>query len=140
MQYEELKPLEMPEKANAKLLLRDRYGTVTTDEITKDEMDRLLLKGEVPLAKNSAVSTILNEWLKNPFWREYYELAPSDKCREMIALEFMYSEYDSREIAAEIDEKEKELTLEDWQHLYRYCGNNPSKTYIRKKIRELGGE
>ena len=46
----------------------------------------------------------------------------------------------SREIAAEIDEKEKELTLEDWQHLYRYCGNNPSKTYIRKKIRELGGE
>ena len=140
MQYEELKPLEMPEKANVKLLLRDRYGTVTTDEITKDEMDRLLLKGEVPLAKNSAVSTILNEWLKNPFWREYYELAPSDKCREMIALEFMYSEYDSREIAAEIDEKEKELTLEDWQHLYRYCGNNPSKTYIRKKIRELGGE
>ena len=32
---------------------------------------------------------ILKEWLENPFWREYYEEAPSDRCRELIALEFM---------------------------------------------------
>ena len=139
-QYEELKPLEMPEKADVKLLLQDRYGTVTTDEVTRDEMDQLMLKGNVPLAENSIMSTVLNEWMKNPFWREYYELAPSEKCRELIALEFIYSDYQSDEIIQEMRQTEKELDLADWQHLYRYCGNNPRKKMIHDRIRELGGD
>ena len=139
-QYEELKPLDMPETPDVKLLLQDRYGSVTTDEVTRDEMDKLMLKGDVPLAKNSVMSTILNEWMKNPFWREYYELAPSEKCRELIALEFIYSEYQSDEVIQEMRQTEKELDLEDWQYLYRYCGNNPRKQMIHDRIRELGGD
>ena len=28
----------------------------------------------------------LEEWLQNPYWREYYETAPSDGCRKVIAV------------------------------------------------------
>ena len=41
---------------------------------------------------------ILNEWLENPSWREYFEKAPSEKCREVIALEFVYSELEEEGI------------------------------------------
>ena len=34
----------------------------------------------------------LAEWLENPSWAEYYGGAPSERCREFIALEFYYSE------------------------------------------------
>ena len=68
-------------------------------------------------------------WLENPFWREYYENAPSEKCRELIALEFRYSDDDGdlEELLREMESVEEELGLEDWKHLYRYCGNNPRK-------------
>ncbi len=34
----------------------------------------------------------LEEWLENPSWAAYYRDAPSERCREFIALEFYYSE------------------------------------------------
>ena len=82
---------------------------------------------------------ILNEWLKNPSWREYYEKAPSEKCREVIALEFAYSELETEEILGELEAAEKELALEDWQYLYRYA-HGPEKKRIHDRIVELGGE
>ena len=82
---------------------------------------------------------ILNEWLENPSWREYYEKAPSEKCREVIALEFMYSELETEEILEELEAAEKELALEDWQYLYRYA-HGPEKKRIHDRIVELGGE
>ena len=82
----------------------------------------------------------LNEWLKNPYWREYFEKAPSEKCREVIALEFLYSELEEDEVLEQLDEAEKELKLEDWQHMYRYSGNGPEKKRIHDRIVELGGE
>ena len=83
---------------------------------------------------------ILNEWLKNPYWRKYYEKAPSEKCRDVIALEFLYSELEEDEVLEQLDEAEKELKLEDWQHMYRYSGNGPEKKHIHDRIVELGGE
>ena len=82
---------------------------------------------------------ILNEWLENPSWREYYEKAPSEKCREVIALEFVYSELETEEILEELEAAEKELALEDWQYLYRYA-HGPEKKRIHDRIVELGGE
>ena len=38
------------------------------------------------------VNTILQEWLNNPSWKEYYDEAPSDRCKSFIALEFYYSD------------------------------------------------
>ena len=82
---------------------------------------------------------ILNEWLENPSWREYYEQAPSEKCREVIALEFVYSELETEEILEELEAAEKELGLEDWQYLYRHA-RGPEKKRIHDRIVELGGE
>ena len=88
------------------------------------------------------LSKNLEEWLENPFWREYYEEAPSDRCRELIALDFMYSEArcsdeESEEILREMRRTEETLELADWKHLFRYCGNNPRKKTIHDRIAEL---
>ena len=79
----------------------------------------------------------LEKWLRNPFWREYYETAPSDLCRLVISVEFWESEYDSDTAADAIKNLEKSLSLEDWKHLYRYCGNNPRKEYLHDRIMDL---
>lgn len=85
------------------------------------------------------VQEILEDTLENPYWAKYYNDAPTEKCKEFIALEFYYSEFEDDDIAEAMDELEKELTLEDWKHLYEYCGHNPRKPYIAGKIKELGG-
>ena len=82
---------------------------------------------------------ILNEWLENPSWREYYEKAPSEKCKKVIVLGFVYSELETEEILDELEAAEKELALEDWQYLYRYA-HGPEKKRIHDRIVELGGE
>ena len=82
----------------------------------------------------------LREWLQNPYWREYFEKAPSEKCRDVIMLEFLYSEEETEEVEEVLDKAEKELKLEDWQHLYRWCGNSPERKRIHDRIVELGGE
>ena len=82
----------------------------------------------------------LDEWLENPAWREYYETAPSAQCRKLIALEFQYSDLDAsdsaegQEILQEMKAAEETLGTEDWQHLYRYCGNNPRKKEILERM------
>ena len=79
----------------------------------------------------------LEEWLENPFWRGYYEQAPSEKCREFIALEFCYSEYEEEETAEAMDRIEENLGIEDLRHLLKYVGHNPRKGYLAKRIAEL---
>ena len=32
------------------------------------------------------------------------------------------------------------VKLEDWKHLYKYCGNNPRKGVIAKRIQEMKKE
>ena len=82
----------------------------------------------------------LELFLKNPFWREYYEKAPSEACRKYIKLDFVYSTYFGPENINELSEAcEKEFTLKDWEYLCRYAGNNPFRGKCRAKIRELGG-
>ena len=85
----------------------------------------------------TAVQGSLTKWMENPFWREYWETAPSERCRELIALEFYYSEYMTHEAVEAMRSLEESLSLEDWKHLYRYCGINPRRGFIAKRIREL---
>ena len=139
MKYEGLPVLKMPEKTEAKLLLADQDGTVTVDEVTQSDLDQFLLKGKIPLKENNIRTRIVNEWKKNPRWREYYETAPSERCRRMIVLELMYNVYGSKEVADELDELADELNLEEWLHMDKYCTSAPVKKYIRQKIRKLSG-
>ena len=73
-------------------------------------------------------------FLENPHWREYYETAPDEVCREYIAMEFYHSEHQTPEAEEVLNQMEEDLGLADWKHLLKYCGNNPRKGYIMKKI------
>ncbi len=78
-------------------------------------------------------------FLANPYWREYYETAPTEKCRAYIGLEYCNSNRESDAIREAMKQTEAELTREDWKHLMKYSGNDPRRRYIRKKNRELEG-
>ena len=84
-----------------------------------------------------AVKGNLEEWLENPSWAEYYREAPSDQCREFITLEFYYSEYEDDEAAEAMDRIEGGLGIDDLRHLMAWCGNNPRKGALARKIREM---
>lgn len=78
----------------------------------------------------------------NEFYKKKYEEAPSDECREKIALGFYFSTFwdDAHEdedffrLSDQIDDK---LSLEDWEYLLKYQGNNPGRVKIKQKIKEL---
>ena len=78
----------------------------------------------------------LAEWLKNPSWAEYYGGAPSERCREFIALEFYYSEYEEEEASEAMDWIEDEMDAEELRYLFARCGNNPRKGVLARKIAE----
>ena len=102
--------------------------------IEKDEPEEEFYPG-IPM---EAFRQNLNEWLENPSWREYYETAPSIECQTLIALEFWYSETESKAAVEAMEGVEEDLKLEDWKHLYKWCGNNPRKGVIARKIQEMG--
>ena len=82
---------------------------------------------------------VLEEFLENPFWKEYYEDAPSDVCKEYIQYEFLYSDNEEYEDEAVeiLHGLEDKLGLEDWKHLEKYAGNNPFRGKCRERIKEL---
>ena len=88
------------------------------------------------------VNAAVEFFTRNPYWKKMYEEAPSDKCRERIALTFYYSTFfdeanaDGTWVEA-MKSAEDELKLEDWKYLLKYQGNNPGKLMIRKRIEEL---
>ena len=86
------------------------------------------------------IKKALDLFLANPYWKEYYDNAPSEACREHIELDFVYSTFFGPDSIDELNEAiEEQFTLEDWKYLYKYAGNNPFKSTCRAKIKELGG-
>ncbi len=79
---------------------------------------------------------VLEEWLKNPYWAEYYNSAPSDRCRQFIALEFYNSEEEDEEAGKAMEAIEEQMNAEELRHLMNYCGNNPRKGSLARKIKE----
>ncbi len=79
----------------------------------------------------------IREWLENPYWKKYYEEAPSDSCRQYIALDFRYSDTEDEGIAEEMDALLEKLRAEDLLHLAAYVGNNPQKAAFLKRAEAL---
>ena len=78
----------------------------------------------------------LQEWLKNPYWAEYYNKAPSERCKAYIAMDFRYSDTEDEEVAAELDRIGDSLSLEDWNYIYQHTAG-PGKAAIAKRIAEM---
>jgi len=79
----------------------------------------------------------LDEWLENPHWKAYYEDAPSDQCRKLIAMEFYYSDTEDDSVLGQMEEIEKALSVADLEHLVKYAGNTPRKGKLMQRIAEL---
>lgn len=90
-----------------------------------------------------AMEKALAAFMKNPFWREYLETAPSEQCKEYIKLEFYYSDLtiagsDERdEVAKAMQQYESQFSVLDWKHLQKYAGNNPFWIKCKQKVEEL---
>lgn len=89
------------------------------------------------MADRDEVRSILEDTLENPYWAAYYHGAPSDRCREFIALEFYYSEYEDEEVGAEMDRIEEKMDAAELRHLLKHCGNNPRKKVLHDRIDAL---
>ena len=79
----------------------------------------------------------LEQFLKNDYWKEYYDTAPSDECREYIKREFVGSIYPDAGEEGNARALEPTLSADDWRHLLKYAGNNMFRPYCKKKIAEL---
>ena len=77
----------------------------------------------------------LLDWLKNPSWAEYYHSAPTDRCRQFIALEFYYSEYEEEETAEAMDAMEDSMDAEELRYLMAWAGSTPRKSQLAEKIK-----
>ena len=89
------------------------------------------------MADRDEVRAILEDTLENPYWAAYYHDAPSDRCREFIALEFYYSEYEDEDTGEEMDRIEAVMDAAELRHLLKYCGNNPRKKALHDRIESL---
>ena len=95
------------------------------------------MQEEYPGIPKAEFDQTLAEFLENPYWRKYYETAPSEVCREYISMEFYNSEYQTEDAEEILTEMEEDLGLEDWEHLLAFCGNNPRKAYLTEKIESI---
>ena len=88
------------------------------------------------------ISAATEFFTKNEYWKKKYDEAPSEACREKIALEFYFSTFwdeahEDPEFFRLDAETESRLDLGDWKYLLQYQGNNPGVIKIKQKIREL---
>ena len=84
----------------------------------------------------------VKRFTKNPYWKKYYEEAPSDACKQYIALQFQNSASvadgeGTLNLKDEFKKCEDQFTLEDWKHMEKYAGNTPFRSKCRSKIKEL---
>ena len=90
------------------------------------------------MANTKNIRKTVEEFTKNPHWKKYYEQAPSDGCKQHIALTFYSSFYgESADIKQRKVSLEADFTITDWQYLYDNAGNNPFKTTCKQKIEDL---
>ena len=87
------------------------------------------------------VRKALKEFLKNPYWRDYYLNAPSEACKRYIEFEFYNSEYDefasNEEFWKVRDSYWDQLSVEDWKYILKHTAVNPFRKTCLDKIREL---
>ena len=89
---------------------------------------------EYPGIPKAEFDETVAHYMENPYWRKYYETAPSEVCKEFVTMEFYYSVHQTPEAEGVLCDMEDELGLVDWKHLLKYCGNNPRKVFIKKVI------
>lgn len=79
---------------------------------------------------------------RNPYWREYYDGAPTERLKEWVGYQFLLSQDPEcqDEVVAAMKWLEEEFTVEEWEYVYKYTGNNPYRLRVQKRIERLRGK
>ncbi len=95
------------------------------------------------------MTTGFDVFMSNPYWRQVYENAPSDRLKENYKRSFEYHGLDrlnlsfgeKMRIRKELEKQDREdpiiLTKEDWQYLFDNTTNQMERAFIRKIISRL---
>ncbi|MCD8294864.1 MAG: hypothetical protein LUE27_06470 [Clostridia bacterium] len=84
------------------------------------------------------VQYAVQEFCKNPYWKEEYDSAPTPRSKRFEELIFYASEFpEADDFQEERYRLEEEMGLEDWEYLYRTSGNDPWGARCRRKVKEL---
>ena len=90
------------------------------------------------MADQEKLNAAVELFTKNPFYKEKLDGAPSKECREYIALGFYWSAFiDADDYQADKKRLEDAMTVEDWEYLLKYTGNDPMHAFITNKIKAL---
>ena len=85
-----------------------------------------------------------NIYLKNQYWIDYCENAPSDTLKEMLYLKLelsylvLFKKTDSDELKKKIAALSRKLDKKDYQYMYDNAVNSQERAIYKKKIEELG--
>lgn len=90
--------------------------------------------------KKSEQKEAYETFLANPHYREEYENAPSEVCREYIAYQFCGSTFEYPDDSSYQDCLFDKMSAEDFLYMSKYVGNNPLKGYFLKRAQEHGRE
>lgn len=75
-------------------------------------------------------------FLANPYWKKYYDEAPSEECKEYIKWIFICS--DVAELPEEYDKQlksaEENLYYSDLEYLIEHEENAMARSYFKKKL------
>ena len=83
----------------------------------------------------------LQEFSTNPYWRAYYEEAPSKAAKQRVKLVFFWSLTKDKakyhEAIEEAKKLEEQYTIADCRHELKFCGHNPGIPFWKRKIESL---
>lgn len=84
------------------------------------------------------VKIAVDLFLKNEFQTEYYNNAPTERCKRYISLQFYWSLFtDAKDYSDEKQFLIDTMELEDWRYLHKYAGSNPWQVICKNKIESL---
>ena len=84
------------------------------------------------------METAMSIFMKNEYWKEVYENAPSDQCRNYFRLGFFSSLYPPPDDYAQAkDALYDSLAVEDWEYLRRIHTGTPFVKICRDRIQAL---
>lgn len=78
----------------------------------------------------------IDGFLKNPYWKRYYDNAPTDECREYIACTFSFSKHGDPDDLSRKKSIEPKLKASDWRYLYENEGNPQMKSILEEKMKK----
>jgi len=79
---------------------------------------------------------VFRRFLANPYWKKYYDEAPSKECKEYIKWVFICSDEEEtpEENLKQMKEAEEKLFVTDFEYLYEREENQQAKSVYKKKL------